>query len=188
MTRTRVAAAFLGAAVMGMTGCLVTVKHKTDVTGTPISNSTLSQIVVGETTESWLVAVMGPPTSSTVVSGSMPAPEPEPESDAESEPESEADVVAIEPEPQPETEPEVEATVQAESGTAAGATPVEADPAPDAVAEPLVRILRWDYSRSRNQRGTVFLLLKTNSTSRESMSVRAEITDGIVTRYWVEEG
>ena len=144
------------AVVFASAGCLVTVKHRTDVTGTPISESTLSQIIVGETTEEWLVAVLGAPSSSSIVSGGVAG------SDAASD----------------DDEP-------AEVGNETAAEPV--DVGPTVVDAPQVKIMRWDYSRRKSQRGTIFLLLKTNSESSTSTSIRAEIRDGIVMKYWVEK-
>lgn len=53
------AAAFLFAAA----GCLVTSSSKMEESGTKVSEVTLNQIRPGETTEAWLLAAVGEPTS-----------------------------------------------------------------------------------------------------------------------------
>ena len=48
-------------------GCLVVTGKSIDTSGVQISKSTLKQIEIGETSEAWLVATLGEPTSRTVV-------------------------------------------------------------------------------------------------------------------------
>jgi hypothetical protein len=50
-------------------GCLLTSSNSTKESGVPVGSSTLRQIELGRTTESWLVATLGPPTSRTPVRG-----------------------------------------------------------------------------------------------------------------------
>lgn len=44
-------------------GCLVTSSSKTEESGTSVSQVTLNQIRPGETTEAWLIAAVGEPTT-----------------------------------------------------------------------------------------------------------------------------
>jgi hypothetical protein len=53
----------VGAALVTLGGCAQPVEQ----TGVRIGDETLKQFKAGETTESWLLAVLGPPTSSSVV-------------------------------------------------------------------------------------------------------------------------
>jgi hypothetical protein len=45
------------------TGCLVTGDHHESTTGTQVSDSTFKQIQLNKTTEDWVHATLGPPTS-----------------------------------------------------------------------------------------------------------------------------
>ena len=45
------------------TGCLIGTSNSVKESGTPVSGTTLRQVEVGKTTESWLLATLGPPTT-----------------------------------------------------------------------------------------------------------------------------
>jgi outer membrane protein assembly factor BamE (lipoprotein component of BamABCDE complex) len=55
--------AFLLVSGVFTTGCLVTGDHKESTTGTQVSDATFKQIQFGKTTEDWIHATLGPPTS-----------------------------------------------------------------------------------------------------------------------------
>ena len=55
-------AALICSAVL-LTGCLVTGDHKESTTGTQVADATFNQIKAGETTEDWVRATLGQPTS-----------------------------------------------------------------------------------------------------------------------------
>ncbi len=57
--------------LVGAGGCLITSRSKTQESGVRISEVTLDQIRPGETTEAWLVAAAGNPTSRRVVDQHM---------------------------------------------------------------------------------------------------------------------
>ena len=50
-----------------MTGCLVTGSNKETGSGTKVSDETFRQIKVNETSEEWVRATLGPPTSDTTM-------------------------------------------------------------------------------------------------------------------------
>ncbi len=56
-------------ALIALSGCLVMSGKSVDECGVTISNETLNQIVVGETSEAWLLATLGEPSDTTVVEG-----------------------------------------------------------------------------------------------------------------------
>jgi hypothetical protein len=45
------------------TGCLISSSNSVKESGKPVSGSTLRQVELGETTEGWLIAAIGEPTS-----------------------------------------------------------------------------------------------------------------------------
>ena len=51
------------------TGCLISTSNSVRESGTPVHSATLKQVEVGKTTESWLLATLGPPTSRCKVPG-----------------------------------------------------------------------------------------------------------------------
>ena len=106
---------------LGSTGCLVTSSSSVEEMGTRVSDASLNQIVLGETTEAWILATLG--------------------------------------------EPEVRTNVDGVEG---------------------VSVLRYDYTVSRRSGGTVFLLFGGKSNSTRTTRTFFEITDGVVSRYWVE--
>lgn len=57
------------AATLAMSGCLVTSHSSADEYGARVSNSTLNQVRVNQTTGDWLVATLGQPNSRTSVAG-----------------------------------------------------------------------------------------------------------------------
>jgi len=59
---------FTSAFLLG--GCLVASSNRTDEYGTRVSDATLQQVESGKTTEQWLIATLGEPTSSRVVDDS----------------------------------------------------------------------------------------------------------------------
>lgn len=50
------------------TGCLVGTSNKVQESGTAVGDSTLRQVEIGKTTESWLIATLGPPSTRAKVS------------------------------------------------------------------------------------------------------------------------
>lgn len=64
--RSILAAALLGG-VLASAGCLVSSSNKTVESGTRVSGATFDTIQIGQTTEAWLIATLGPPTSRTPV-------------------------------------------------------------------------------------------------------------------------
>lgn len=50
-------------------GCLVTSAEREEESGVAVSGSTLEQVAPGETTEAWLLATLGEPTSRQPVAG-----------------------------------------------------------------------------------------------------------------------
>jgi hypothetical protein len=66
--RQRVGAIALTCICLG--GCLVSTSQQINETGATIAPQTLQQIEVGRTTEAWLVATLGQPTSRVQVDGS----------------------------------------------------------------------------------------------------------------------
>jgi len=50
-------------------GCLLTSSNSTKESGVQVGSSTLRQIEVGRTSEDWLLATLGPPTSRAAVRG-----------------------------------------------------------------------------------------------------------------------
>jgi len=61
------AAMLLGGLCLTQTGCLVTSGSSITESGMEVSGSTLDQIEVGRTTESWLIATLGEPSQRTAV-------------------------------------------------------------------------------------------------------------------------
>ena len=59
-------ALLLGTSLL-MTGCLVTGSNKETGSGTKVSDGTFNQIKVNETSEEWVRATLGPPTSDTAM-------------------------------------------------------------------------------------------------------------------------
>ncbi len=57
-----------------------------------------------------------------------------------------------------------------------------------AVSGPKVEILRYDFSRTERSAGAVFLIFGGSSSRSESSRAFFEVTNGIVTRAWREEG
>jgi hypothetical protein len=100
-------------------GCLVTSGSKTTQSGASVSEVTLDQIRPGQTTEAWLVAAAGQPSSRAKV-------------------------------------------------------------------DDHTEILRYDHVETRSSGGTVFLLFAGGSTRQKTTSVRFEVTDGVIQRYWTE--
>jgi hypothetical protein len=100
-------------------GCLVTSKSKTTQSGAKVSEVTLDQIRPGETTESWLIAAAGEPTSRAKV-------------------------------------------------------------------DDHTSILRYDHVETRSSGGTIFLLFAGGSTKQKATSVRFEVSDGVIQKYWTE--
>jgi outer membrane protein assembly factor BamE (lipoprotein component of BamABCDE complex) len=47
-------------------------------------------------------------------------------------------------------------------------------------------ILRYDHVETRKSGGTIFLLFAGGSTKQKTTSVRFEVTDGVIQRYWTE--
>lgn len=58
-----VALALAGGFLFASGGCLITSSSKTEESGTKVSQMTLNQIRPGETTETWLLATAGEPSS-----------------------------------------------------------------------------------------------------------------------------
>lgn len=52
-------------------GCLLTSSNTTSVSGVKVGAATLRQVEIGKTTENWLVATLGPPTTRTTVRGDL---------------------------------------------------------------------------------------------------------------------
>lgn len=52
-------------------GCLLTSSNTTDESGVRVGANTLRQVEVGKTTDDWLMATLGPPTSRKVVRENM---------------------------------------------------------------------------------------------------------------------
>ena len=65
-TRQIFIALFLGTSLV-LTGCLVTGSNKESGSGTKVADATFNQIKVKETTEEWVRATLGPPTSDTTM-------------------------------------------------------------------------------------------------------------------------
>jgi hypothetical protein len=107
------------ACLLAAGGCLVTSKSKTTQSGASVSEVTLDQIRPGQTTEAWLIASAGQPTSRARV-------------------------------------------------------------------DDHTEILRYDHVETRTSGGTIFLLFAGGSTRQTTTSVRFEVTDGIIARYWTE--
>jgi len=59
-------ALMLGASLL-LTGCLVTGSNKESGSGTKVADETFKQIKVNETSEEWVRATLGPPTSDTTM-------------------------------------------------------------------------------------------------------------------------
>ena len=57
------------ATVFALIGCLVSSSKSSYETGRKISETTLSQIELGQTSEAWLVATLGEPSARTTVEG-----------------------------------------------------------------------------------------------------------------------
>ncbi len=100
-------------------GCLVTSSSKTSQSGASVSEVTLDQIRPGETTEAWLIAAAGEPTSRAKV-------------------------------------------------------------------DEHTSILRYDHVETRSSGSTIFLLFAGGSTKQRTTSMRFEITDGVIQKYWTE--
>ena len=62
------ASLLLGGVCLTQTGCLVTSGSSITETGMEVSGTTLNQIEIGQTTESWLIATLGEPSQRTKVS------------------------------------------------------------------------------------------------------------------------
>lgn len=118
-----------------LAGCLVSSSNSTQESGVRVSSTTLEQVVPNQTTEQWLIATLGDPTSRTAVQSGVP--------------------------------------------TDANAT---------TVTGPKVEILRYDFSRTERSAGAVFLIFGGASSRSEQSRAFFEVTDGIVTRAWREEG
>lgn len=63
MTHSILSFAVLAATTVVAGGCLVMKGHSVDESGVQVSQATLSQVEPGTTTEAWLLAVVGEPTS-----------------------------------------------------------------------------------------------------------------------------
>jgi len=53
----------IAAFIFAATGCLIGTSNKVKESGTPVADTTLRQVEIGKTTESWLLATLGPPTT-----------------------------------------------------------------------------------------------------------------------------
>ena len=73
MLRQVLASLLLASFVLAAGGCLVTSSRDVAESGVAVSGSTLNQIVLGETTEAWLVATLGEPNDRTTVQGEADA-------------------------------------------------------------------------------------------------------------------
>lgn len=67
MLRQALASTLLASFVFASAGCLVTSSNDVAESGVAVSSSTLNQIMLGETTEAWLVATLGEPNERTAV-------------------------------------------------------------------------------------------------------------------------
>ncbi len=122
-----------------LAGCLVSSSNSTQESGVRVSSTTLEQIEPNRTTEQWLIATLGEPTSRTAVQSGVPT----------------------------------------DSNAVANAT---------APAGPKVEILRYDFSRTERSAGAVFLIFGGATSRSEQSRAFFEVTDGVVTRAWREEG
>ncbi|SRR5690554_1008629 len=102
-------------------GCLITSHKATHESGIEVGRGTLRQIEPGKTTEQWLLAALGEPTSRAIVRG------------------------------------------------------------PDDV-----HILGYSHEKMKKSRGSLFLLFSGSSKKIDKRTTYFEITNGVVTRYWVE--
>ena len=65
MNKPIIAGVLITAFTMTATGCLVVSGRSTHESGIRISEATMQQVEIGETTEAWIVAALGEPTSRT---------------------------------------------------------------------------------------------------------------------------
>ncbi len=69
MVRSAIVSVMSCGVVLTAGGCLITTGNSQHEMGVKVSESTLNNVVVGETTESWLVSALGEPSSRTNVEG-----------------------------------------------------------------------------------------------------------------------
>ncbi|UCD75558.1 MAG: hypothetical protein JSV91_01310 [Phycisphaerales bacterium] len=69
MARKVLASLLLVSFLLAAGGCLVVAHKDISESGTVVTSSTLDQIVLGETTEAWLIATLGEPNDRTAVQG-----------------------------------------------------------------------------------------------------------------------
>lgn len=119
--RTTASALLLTCLALPQAGCLVSSSNSTTESGVRVSNATLAQVVPGTTTESWVVATLGEPTSRTDVPG-----------------------------------------------------------------QPGTQILRYDFSRSEESSGAVFLIFGGSTRRQTNSRAFFEVSNGVVTRSWQE--
>lgn len=112
----------LAAFLFTAAGCLISTSNSVNESGVRVGGSTLRQIELGVTTEQWLVAALGQPTSRSAVRG---------------------------------------------PGN--------------------VEFLCYSHERVKQSRGKLFLLFSGSSSKVDRSRTCFEITDGVVTRYWVED-
>ncbi len=62
-----VAVTLLAFAASSLGGCLIVSKSEIDESGPKVSSTTLNQVVIGETSEEWLIATLGKPSQRTNV-------------------------------------------------------------------------------------------------------------------------
>lgn len=120
--RTLPALAALAGCCLILPGCLIVSGKSFDESGVRISDSTFQQVEIGQTSEAWVRATLGEPSSCVDVEGS-----------------------------------------------------------------PGVRVLRYEYVETHKSGGAVFLIFAGGSEKTHRSSSYFEFTDGVLTRYWVEE-
>ena len=111
----------LTAFVFAASGCLITTGSSINEYGTLVTQKTLDQIVLGATSEAWVIATLGEPTDVTTVDGDQN-----------------------------------------------------------------VRILTYEHTVERDSGGTVLFLIAAGSETKSTQRAYFEITDGVVTRHWIE--
>ncbi len=63
------AAALMVGFLLAAGGCLISSANSVEESGVAISSSTLGQVEAGKTSEAWLIATLGEPSSTTIVDG-----------------------------------------------------------------------------------------------------------------------
>jgi hypothetical protein len=71
MFRNLIRNVFIAGVLFIASGCLLTSSNTTDESGVRVGAGTLRQVEVGRTTEDWLLATLGPPTSRNKVRGEL---------------------------------------------------------------------------------------------------------------------